>query len=219
MKCHVLVAAIGLSSAVLVSSGPAAHAALMEFGASLSGANEIPANNSMGTGTTSVFLDTTLHTLQVNVTFSGLGSNTTAAHIHCCIQPVGNLPGNLIVATTVPTFEGFPIVPNGVTAFTYNSPTFNLNDGLFYNPAFLAGFAGVTMDARNAFEAAIVNGESYLNIHTVNFGGGEIRGQLIAVPGPIVGAGLPGLILAGGGVLAWWRRKRRNAIAGTSQLT
>jgi CHRD domain-containing protein len=163
----------------------------IEYVANLSGAREIPPNASPGTGFVTATFDLTTHTLDLHVTFSGLTSATTAAHIHA---PTPNpFTGVAGVATQVPYFIDFPI---GVTSGTYDH-TFNTLDSSFYNPSFLTANGGTPAGAEAAFAQALDQGKAYFNIHTENFGSGEIRGFL-HVPDAIstmvcLGIGLSGL--------------------------
>lgn len=148
----------------------AAHAAPIVLNALLNGANENPANNSPGTGSTIVTLDTATHQLHVTAVFTGLTAGTTASHIHCCTAP----PGNVGVATTTPTFPGFPL---GVTSGSYDV-ILDTTQASTWNPAFIAANGGTPLGAEAAFAAGLAAGQAYLNIHTSAFPGGEIRGFL-----------------------------------------
>ena len=107
---------LALAATMLVAA-PLAHAALFNLFVNLSGLNEVPPVTTAGTGVASFVLDTTAHTLEGHIVFSGLNSNTTAAHIHCCLASPF-LVANVGVATVVPAFPGFPLgVTSGVNNF------------------------------------------------------------------------------------------------------
>lgn len=67
---------------VMLGTTQSSYADTFVFIQSLSGPAEAPPNASPGTGTSTITYDSTAHTLRVQVTFSGLLANTTAAHIH-----------------------------------------------------------------------------------------------------------------------------------------
>ena len=146
----------------------------------LTQANEVPPTGSPATGSATVVLDPAANTLSVHVTFSGLTSNTVAAHIHCCLDSLFEAGVNVGVATTVPAFPGFPL---GVTSGTYDH-VLDLTSASSYNPAFVTMEGGSVAQAEAALVNGIQNGETYLNIHTTNFPGGEIRGFLVASATP-----------------------------------
>lgn len=184
-----------------------AYGSAMTFTVDLLSSNEVPPNNSMGSATAIVTLDPVAQTLQVDLTFINLTSPATAAHIHCCLPSPFDPGVNEGVATTTPSFPGFPSGTSG----NYVSPTFDLTQSSSYNPAFITA-EGSLAQAEAALIAGIENGESYLNIHTSMNPTGEIRGFVVPAAGvgplsapepgslALLGSGLLGLLLV-------WRKR------------
>jgi hypothetical protein len=177
----------------VILTGTSVSAATV-FTASLAGANETPPVASAGTG----FITVTLSgdTLSVSEVFSGLSSPSTAAHIHCCGPITASEP------VALPFNNPFPI---GVTAGSFMG-TFDLTSAAVYTAAFVTASGGTAAGAESALIAGLNSGQTYANIHSMVDPGGEIRGQLAAVPEPstlFLGAST----LAGFALLR--RRKRR----------
>jgi hypothetical protein len=194
---------IALFVTVLLVGVTPAFAAPILFGATLSGPNESPSNASPGTGVALVTIDPVAQTMIVDVTFQGLLANTMASHIHVINGPGDANTADTLgpVTTTTPTFPGFPL---GVTSGTYFN-VFDMTLASSYNPAFVTA-AGSLPLAEAALFDGIISGRAYLNIHSTQFPGGEIRGFLTPVPEP---ASLVLLASGGAGFIANRLRQRR----------
>jgi hypothetical protein len=187
-----------LTAASLITT----RGAVFDYTVTLNGANESPVNTSPGIGIGTVQYDDANHSLQLEVAFVGLEGTVTASHIHAATAtPFSGTAG---VATTTPTFAGFP---SGVSLGSY-SATLDLTAASSYNPTFVTANGGSTATAEAALASALAGGKAYWNIHSSVFPGGEIRGFAVAVPEPGTLA-LAGLGVIGFALFAWKNRMNK----------
>jgi hypothetical protein len=179
MLRRALLPALGISLTMLAAGVTAGdrHRTIRVF-AELVPANEVPSVSSGARGRFKATIDRENQTISYEVSYEGLEDATTQSHIHfgqrhtlggVSVFLCGNAPD--VPPATFPQPPACPLSPATVTGVL--------------TPANVVGPNGQgiapSLNGVNEFDElveAILSGDTYANVHSVKFRGGEVRGQI-----------------------------------------
>jgi hypothetical protein len=166
MKVRMMIAGVAIAAGAAVANA-------QEFNFPLGGDQAVPANTSNATGAAQLLYDAGSETFDLDLMVFGIG--------------LGDLRG---------------AGPNNTPVHIHNAPR-GVNGGIVIDIGNLGSFVQDGLGIRlqlddvpiGSFESELFAGNLYVNIHTNQFPGGQIRGQIVPAPGALAMLGL-GLIAA-----------------------